>query len=308
MSFDDFLTQGWRDHGTDAEGVLARLPQGIALISETGQLPAFARLCVHVAGEHLGRWADGIALLEEITRLPFFDSGAPQGKAVFVSLAVLHRCAGNGEEEARCGAAARAGGDLPEASDRIRLLAVAASAFLGQRRFAEACRDFAEAVALASYGPTAIDPAARALAVAGNNLACELENQAALTDDERATMLQAAQVGRDFWAIAGGWMETERAEYRLAMSHIKAGDPTTALTHARACMKIVEENGSDPGEALFAHEAIARAQLGAGDPTAAGKERERMGALVSAIADPSFQSYCRSELEKLDADLASPPR
>ncbi len=300
MTFEEFISQGWKDHATDSEGVLERLPDGIGLVAEARHLSAFAGLLVHVAGEHLGRWADGVALLDRLERLPLFDPASGEGKAVARSKAILYRCSGNSEEEARHLVASRTGGSTPEASDRIRVLAVAAAAFLGQKRLAEARRDFEEAVALAGYGPTATDPAARSLAVTGNNLACELEERPTLTDEERSVMLRAAEVARRFWEIAGGWKETERAEYRLAMSHIKAGEPVTALAHARRCLAIVEENGSDPGEEFFGREAIARAYLAAGDAAPARKERDRMAALIPNITDDSFRAYCEGEFLKLE--------
>ena len=304
MTLDEFVSRGWMDHATDAEGVMARLDQGVALLTAAQQLPALAGLITHVAGEHLGRWDDGIALLETLTEIPAFDPSTPEGKAVIRSQAILHRCAGNHAAEERCLAASKTGGTTPEASDRIRVLAVAASALVGQKRLAEAARDFDAAVALASYGPEAKDPAARALAVTGNNLAVELENRATLSREEQDLMLRAARAGRDFWAIAGSWKEVERAEYRLAMSHIKAGKLEPALAHARRCLTLVEENGTDPGEAFFAHEAIARAHLSAEQTRAAREERATMAELLPQVADESFRGYCAGELAKLDEVLA----
>jgi hypothetical protein len=303
MTLDEFVSQGWKDHATDAEGVMARLGQGVGLMTEPRHLPGLAGLITHVAGEHLGRWEDGITLLEGMTRSAVFDPSTPEGKAVRRSQAILHRCAGNHAGEERTFAASKTGGATSEASDRIRLLAVSASALLGQKRLAEAARDFEAAVGLASYGPDAKDPAARALAVTGNNLACELENRPTLSPEEQDLMLRAAHAGRKFWEIAGTWKEVERAEYRLAMSHIKAGRAQAALGHAQRCLAVVEENGSEPGEAFFAHEAMARANLALEDSEAGRKERARMAEVLPRVEDESFRAYCTAELEKLDALL-----
>lgn len=305
MTLENFCSQGWEDHATDAAGVFARLPQGVALVTDARHIPMLAGLVVHVAGEHLGRWNEGLAILDAIERLPVFDAATPEGKALRRSQAVLHRCAENRAEEERCFAEGRSGGGVPEASDRIRVLAISSAALVGQKRMAEARADFEEAVALAAYGPSKTDPAARALAVTAHNIAVEFENRPTLTDIERKMMLHAAQVSRHFWAIAGGWMEAERGEYRLAMSHIKAGDAATALRHAQHCHRIVIENGNDAGEAFFAHEAIARSHLAAGDAAAARIEREVMVALVPTVADEGFRSFCAEELAKLDAELAA---
>jgi hypothetical protein len=303
MTLDEFVSQGWMDHATDAEGVMARLDQGVALMTDARHLPGLAALITHVAGEHLGRWDDGIALLESMAQSAVFDPSTPEGKAVRRSQAILHRCAGNHAAEERSFAASKTGGATSEASDRIRLLAVSASALLGQKRLSEASGDFEAAVALASYGPDAKDPAARALAVTGNNLACELENRPTLSPEEQDLMLRAARAGRQFWEIAGTWKEVERAEYRLALSHIKAGRTQEALRHARRCLAVVQENGSEPGEVFFAHEAIARAHLASKDIGAAREERARMAEVLPRVEDESFRAYCTGELAKLDASM-----
>jgi hypothetical protein len=303
MTLDDFFSKAMEDHTNDAAGVFARLPEGVALVSEPAHLPRIAHVITHVSGEHLARWADGIALLESLEKLPVFDASTPEGKAVLRQKAVLLRCAGDVDASERMLDAAATGGDVPAASDRIRMLAVASTAFLFQKRMDEARRDFEEAVTLAGYGPTKTDPAARALGVTAHNIAVEFENQETLTDDERALMLRCAFVSREFWKIAGGPKEAGLAEYRLAMSHLKAGDAATALSHANEYLRITGENGNDPGDVFFAHEAVARSQLAAGDVAAARAERALMNDALPTIADESFRSYCAGELKKLDAAL-----
>src|SRR5262245_32744763 len=141
MTLDEFVSQGFADHGDDAAGVYARFGDAPSLVTEAAHLPMLASLITHVSGEHLGRWADGVALLERLETLPVFDASSPQGKAVLRSKAVLHRCAGNKDEEARCTAAGLTGGDVPEASDRIRILAIAASALAFQKQMDRARDD-----------------------------------------------------------------------------------------------------------------------------------------------------------------------
>src|SRR5438477_192569 len=73
-----------------------------------------------------------------------------------------------------------------------------------------------EALGLAAYGPTAKDPAARSLAVTGNNLASTLESTANRTPAQTALMVRAAEIGLRFWSLAGGPFETALAHYRLS--------------------------------------------------------------------------------------------
>lgn len=303
MTLEEFVSQGWRDHAKDAAGVFARLPEGVLLVSKAEELPALAGLMVHVAGEHLGRWSDGLALLECLEGLPVFDATNPSGKAVLRSKAVLHRCLGDSISEARLTKASLTGGNLPEASDRVRVLTVAAAALLGQKQIERASADLETAMELAAYGPTKEDPAARALAVTANNLAVELEQRPERTEAERALMLRSAEIALKFWIVAGGWMEHERAEYRLAMSHLKAGNTSQAFDHAQTCLRIVQENGPDPGEEFFAREALARARLALGDADSAHSDRDVMHGLVAKITDDAFREYCLEELSKLDRDV-----
>ncbi|MCG3134452.1 MAG: hypothetical protein HMLKMBBP_01758 [Planctomycetes bacterium] len=297
-TLEDWVGRGWDDHAADAAGVFARFGEGVALATEPRHAAPLAALVVHVAGEHLGRWADGLALLDRIEAGTGAAEGTLERKAIDRSRAALHRCAGDSAAESRCEAASR-NDAFPPASNRVRVLAVAAAAMLGQKRVADARRDFEECVSLAEYGPSKDDPAARALAVTANNVASELETRAGRTADETSLMLRAAEVARIFWGIAGGWMEAERAEYRLAMSRLAAGDAAAALRHAGECLRIVTENGSDPGEAFFAHEAHCRAHRALGDAAAAAASRAAMESVLPSIADEGFRAYCAGELAKL---------
>jgi hypothetical protein len=115
------------------------------------------------------------------------------------------------------------------------------------------------------------DPAVRALAVAGNNIAAALEQQPALDGAARVLMLQAAEVGLAFWRRAGTWLHEERARYRLAQSHRRAGDAASARRHARACLALVAAHGDEPLERFFGEEALGLAEAAAGDAAAHGR-------------------------------------
>ncbi len=60
----------------------------------------------------------------------------------------------------------------------------------------------------------------------------------------------------DYWKIAGGWMQEERAEYRLAMSLLKADAPKEAKVHAERCEAICLQNGGDAFELFYAHDLL----------------------------------------------------
>ncbi|MGL0938555.1 hypothetical protein [Vibrio vulnificus] len=96
----------------------------------------------------------------------------------------------------------------------------------------------------------------RILAIASNNLACQLEEQAQRTEQEKHAMLWAARQALDSWKIAGGWKEEERAEYRFAKSYLAAGDASSALGHATRCLNICQRE-KDDFELFYAYELLA---------------------------------------------------
>lgn len=293
MEIKDFLNQAWRDHATQSEAVAQRLSTGLALITGEGQAAQLAALGVHVLGEHLGRWQDARAFLTELSSR---SEAALDKRAIARSRASIEYCCESAEAFENALAAAQ-DESLPKDSPRIRALAVAASACAAQGKTALAMRAFDEALAAAAYKPDAKDPAAQSLAMTGNNLACELEERSTRSPQETELMLRAATIAREYWAIAGGWLETERAEYRLARSHVAAGLGAQALEHARACLTICEQNKAEAFELFFAWEATIWAAVAAKDGEAAKNARSQAEALISVL-DPQDQSYARSCLEK----------
>lgn len=302
-SLQEFVNQGWSDHADDAQGVMDRLPQGAALVQDAKGLPGLAGLIVHVAGEHLGRWQDGLELLARLANLDPFDASSASGQAVLRSQAVLHYCAGDTAAfESTC-AQGHPVGDLPPASTRARVLAVATGALAGNKRLPEALAAFQETLELVSYGPAKDDPVVRTLAITGNNLACELEEVPNRTPEQDELLELAAQTARTFWEQAGTWSNVQVAEYRLAMTYLALGRPDDALEHANLASALCQENDASPDDWIFVHEAVARVQHAQGDTQAASAARARAAECLESV-DASLQDYARETLDKLDAALA----
>ena len=123
--------------------------------------------------------------------------------------------------------------------------------------------------------------------------------------DEVALIILAAQTGRRFWGQAGGWLETERAEYRLAMTWLQAGDGAQARHHAQACLDIVQKEAAPALERFFAHEAmalVARAANGADAVDTVAAVAQARAAL--AELDEDDRGWCRPSLDKLAARAA----
>ena len=235
MDFDTFLNAGWNDHATDPEGVWRRCQDAVPLVGEPGQLMALGILAAHVSGEHLGRWNEGAAFLDTLRGHASYSAGDPAARQLHVSCAALHLAAGDARAAERELAPA-ASADEHAASPRIRMLAATAAALAGRGRTETAIALFREALDLAAYDPPASDPAARALAVTGNNLAVELETASERDAAGTELMKAAATTARKYWERVGTWVNVRIAEVRLAHTHLQAhelgGRPRPCPTRA----------------------------------------------------------------------------
>jgi tetratricopeptide (TPR) repeat protein len=288
MNFQEFIDQAWNDHPTQSQEVAARMNEGIPLITEASQIPPLAQLITHVFGEHLGRWEDGMAALQKLKQLPCFEANGESGQAIHRSIASLELASKK-----------RAGIDDFSTSDQIRILAVAASALSEQKDAPTAQAFFRMALEKAQDNLPKEDPAHRALAVTGNNLACALEEKPSRSPVETELMILAAKCGRKFWEIAGTWLQVERAEYRLSQTYRKAGDLVRALEHAQVCLEIAQENNAPALELFFGYEALALAEKARGNAIGFAKALEQTRAQFGMLG-AGDKSWCEPTLRKLE--------
>lgn len=294
MDLDTWLDDAWNRHADAPAAVMAALAStGAGLARDDDGIGRLLHLAHHLAGAHLVEPAEraaGRALLAALTALPAAGAAARASAAQYDRALALT----GGEASATAGLAA------PEA---VRVMALAA-ANLAEREPKRAGSLLGQAVAAAEAAalPDA-DPAVRALAMAGNNIAAALDERPALDDAMRGLMLQAAQVGLACWRRAGTWLHEERAHYRLARSHRKAGDPARARQHAQACLALVAANGDEPLERFFGEEALGLAEAAAGDAAAHGRALAAARATFARLS-PDDQSWCRASLDGLAAALA----
>ncbi len=292
MDYDSFLDTAWTDHATQAAAVAERLrSQALALATEEARIAPLAHLTQHVFGDHLGRWTEGLALLEQLAALPVTQGAAAMTVARFQHALKLAGGLADGRAEL-------------DASERIRVTALAA-AQLG-------AHDSARSLALLEDGLAAAeraalpdkDPAHRNLAIAGNGIASTLEEVTDRSEAQTRLMLRAAQVARRFWALAGTWLETERADYRLAMSHLAAGLLPQARQHAQDCLELVQAQGNVPLEAFFGWEVLGRVERAAGNATGHGHAVRQAETAFAGLAD-SDKGWCQASLDALKASAAA---
>jgi len=288
------VDQALSEHAGAPATAARTLQQAVAALpGEPGDVAHLLRAAEHILLGHLDDADALVHLLQQV---------APHAEAAADAKQALQR--------ARLAAALVEGlqplgaSDLAPA-DRIRALYNAALAHTRRAQWAEAQARVEAAGRLAEAADAA---AQKAYAAITNNLAADMRD--GLRDEHGgdasrvALMLDAACRARDAWSRAGGWLETERADYQLALCHAAAGQGERAIVHARQCLATCEAHGAHAFERLFAHEALARAHHSAGEDQVAQQHREHMAGFLTEIGDAELRGFAESALRELDADLS----
>lgn len=287
MDLDEFLKTAWQDHGDAPQDVADRLRAAVSLVESSEQFAPFVRLLVHVYGEHLGQWQQGLELLNTLHRQLAFDPESAATDALQKAEATLRYASGD-----------------PSALDNLAAplkasaLAGAASAFAGRNDTARAITAFTEALRIAELGLPPGSPTLRDLAVTGNNLATSLEQNTERQPMETTAMLLSAHAGLKYWKLAGTWLEAERAEYRLARSLLQAGQAQAAVEPALRCVEVCLRNGAPAFELFFGYAVLAMAQRAAGQTVAF--VHSRAAALVQWQQVPEAdRGWCQDDLNTI---------
>ena len=269
QNFQDFINNCWTNHAKNPEDVAKELKANLHLIDSEEKVPAYISITVHTLGGHLGKWEEGKEIIQEIEK----NGKANSNQSIYRGLATLSFCQGNEADLKHYLDLAT------EENSDVRIFAMAASELTAQGKINEAMNAFEKALSQVPNKIAKDNPAARSLAICGNNLACELEEKENRTKQEIELMLLAAKTGRKYWEISGTWLEVERAEYRLSMSYLKAQELSKALDHARECQRICLENEAAPFELFFAHEALT-------------KVNKALCEELKNKVKPEYQEYC----------------
>jgi len=292
MDFNAAMAQAWNEHADAPNDVAARWPALRALVADEAQIERLAALMHHVHGTHLAEWERGSDALQSLRVLAAYRDHGSSGQALRRTLASLATCAGT-----------PAAAEALSPSDRIRVGAMAADN-LGTHDPVRAAALLRQTLDLAQRsGLPDNDPMHRAVAVAANALACTFEAKPDRTQDERMLMILAAQAARHHWERAGTWLEVERAEYRLAMTWLQAGDPAQAHQHAQACLEIVTTNQGAALERFFGWEALGAVERAGGNAIGHARALEMARAAFGELSADD-QGWCQASLDKLAVDAA----
>lgn len=285
MNFADFNQQAWAEHAEAPEQVAARLVDGLAIARDPDQVHAWIRLSTHVLGEHLGRWDEGLAMLDRAQAACADDAAA---------LAGLRRC----RAALHWSAGRTAAVEALTADEAIGALGVATSALAERGQLDRAIETCRRAQAMAEAGVPEGSTAPRALAVATNNLAATLQTMAGRSEEQTQAMLSAAAASLVWWRRAGTWLEEERAHWRIARCRLAAGDGPGAAAAARDGLAVCAAHDAPPFERFFLLAALSLALHAAGDE--AGRREARDAAMQAhEQVPPEDQTWCAADLREL---------
>ncbi|MGZ4132753.1 MAG: MerR family transcriptional regulator [Actinomycetota bacterium] len=117
------------------------------------------------------------------------------------------------------------------------------------------------------------------------------------TPEDDLAMLHTAHASAYHWSQAvHGPEHRARGEWQISRVHTVLGQPEPARYHAEACLRICEEHGIGDWDVAFAHEALARAAMVAGDRAAMDAHLERARELGAQIADPEDRALLEQDL------------
>lgn len=286
------LEEGWGYHDTES-GRLARELEAVGLPAPPPLWRRFLDLSNHTIGEHLGDWPRARRLAD---RLLEGQTPDPATASAWAKLAAARFLAGDPTAalvaETVCVAAAA---DVRGALIDCRM--ALATALIGSKRVAEGAALYESMLELAAGASGHASD--RAIAVASNNLASELVEQAARSEGQDRLMRKAADAGLTFWRRCGTWVNEERALYLLALVANALGEPRQALDHIEASLALIAANGDEPIDVAFLTLARANALARLGD--AEGHRRDLAAADADATGwdDPGLKAWYAEERSRI---------
>jgi len=286
------LDEGWDYH----DGESARLADALEAAAgeaREDQLEPLLKLATHTIGEHLGDWPRARRLAEQVMA---GREATPATGVAFGRLAVARFLDGDaaGALAAEADALAAADGELAGRLIQTRIWLGQALAGAGRRD--EASAIYLGALALAEQAGDAAP--LRDLAIASNNCASELVEEAARTPAEDALMRRAADAALTFWRACGTWVHEERALYLKALVANALSEPGEALGHADAALAIIAANGEQPVDEAFLRLARSRALAALGEAEAGRRDLAAADAAAADWDDPGLKSWFADERAK----------
>jgi hypothetical protein len=141
----------------------------------------------------------------------------------------------------------------------------------------------------------------RRLAVDLFNRAWELMLLPERTPEQDDELLHTAYASRHHWSQVGTVANIARGEWQLSRVYNVLGRPEPALYHAERCLAYCESdpNALEDWDLPYAYEALARAQLVAGNDDEAKRFAAQARELGQVVADDEDREHLENDLGTL---------
>jgi hypothetical protein len=141
----------------------------------------------------------------------------------------------------------------------------------------------------------------RRLAVDLFNRAWELMLLPERTPEQDDELLHTAYASRHHWSQVGTVANIARGEWQLSRVYTVLGRPEPALYHAERCLAYCESdpNALEDWDLPYAYEALARAQLVAGNEDEAKRFAAQARELGQVVADDEDREHLENDLGTL---------
>jgi hypothetical protein len=141
----------------------------------------------------------------------------------------------------------------------------------------------------------------RQLAVDLFNRAWTLMETDERTEEQDDELTNTAHASAYHWAQVGTPANRARGEWQLSRVYTVLGRPEPALHHARRCLAYCEEypEAIEDWDLPYAHEALARAHVLAGEADVAGRRAAAARELAAGVAGAEDREHLEADLGTL---------
>lgn len=288
----DRLQEILDQHAGDLRGASDTLQGLAAAVASNEDAARFASVVTHVIGEEAGDWNLANHLLGMLQE-SFHHSVGVQG-----NFAITCYLDEQWIEGLRAETRAATAGKESALSVAVWIRISTAHAF--QRKGSwNKCFRLVEPVLELARGletPSRHDAATASVA---NNLASDILDMPARTQEHDIVLEKSALLSRAFWQRAGTWMHQERADYLLAMAYNALGRHEEARQAANRAIATLDSHGDEPVDRAFINVelAVALRQLGRkGDFASA---RQRAESIAQSFDDPGLRQWFDSRFARI---------
>ena len=113
-------------------------------------------------------------------------------------------------------------------------------------------------------------------------------------------LIHTTHASRHLWAFVGEPVNLARGEWQVSRVYAVLGRAEPALVHGRRCLEILEEEGIGDWDLGFAHEALARAFIVAGDIDNAKKHLEEAHRVAETIKEDEDRQVLLGDLKTIE--------